>query len=77
MICPYCDNEMIDGNLSGDGRSPLRFSPGDKRLPFFEQIGGTGQLTAAKSSFWQSGSLVKAGFCRACSKIIIDTDVQK
>ena len=30
MLCPYCNKEMVDGNLSGDGRSPLVFSPGDK-----------------------------------------------
>ena len=77
MLCPYCNKEMTDGNLSGDGRSPLIFSPGDKRLPFFEMIGGTGKLTAAKSTFWNAGSRVKANFCRPCQKIIIDTDVVK
>ena len=77
MLCPYCNKEMTDGNLSGDGRSPLIFSPGDKRLPFFEMIGGTGKLTAAKTSFWAAGSRVKAQFCKTCKKIIIDTDVVK
>lgn len=77
MLCPWCSKEMTDGNLSGDGRSPLIFSPGDKRLPFFEMIGGTGRLTAAKTSFWAAGSRVKAQFCEGCKKIIIDTDVVK
>ena len=77
MLCPYCNQEMTDGNLSGDGRSPLIFSPGDKRLPFVEMIGGTGKLTAARHSFWEAGSRVKANFCKACKKIIIDTDVVK
>ena len=35
MLCPYCNKEMIDGNLSCDGRSSLIFSPGDKRMSFF------------------------------------------
>ena len=77
MLCPYCNQEMTDGNLSGDGRSPLIFSPGDKRLPFFELIGGTGKLTAARQTFWEAGSRVKANFCKACKKIIIYTDVVK
>lgn len=76
MLCPYCGAEMIDGNLSCDGRSSLIFSPGDKRLGFCELIGGTGKLTEAKQVPW-SGILVKADFCRPCRKIIIDTDVAK
>ena len=76
MLCPYCNAEMTDGNLSCDGRSSLIFSPGDKRMPFFEMIGGTGRLTAALGGIW-SGIRVKANFCRPCQKIIIDTDVVK
>ena len=67
---------MIDGNLSCDCRSSLIFSPGDKRMPFFEMIGGTGRLTAANGGVW-TGIRVKANFCRPCQKIIIDTDVVK
>ena len=77
MRCPCCNQEMTNGNLSGDGRSPLIFSPGDKRMPFFEMIGGTGKLTAARNTFWEAGSRVKAYFCRPCQKSIIDTDVVK
>ena len=76
MLCSYCNNEMMDGNISCDGRSSLIFSPGDKRMPFFELIGGTGRLTAAQGGVW-SGIRVKANFCRPCQKIIIDTDVVK
>lgn len=76
MLCPYCNAEMTDGNISCDGRSSLIFSPGDKRMPFFDMIGGTGRLTAAQGGVW-SGIRVKANFCCACKKIIIDTDVVK
>ena len=76
MLCPYCNKEMTDGNLSCDARSSLIFSPGDKPLGFFDRIGGTGQLAAAKQKMW-SGIVVKANFCKACQKIIIDTDVVK
>lgn len=76
MICPYCNQEMVDGNLSCDGRSSLIFSPGDKRMPFSEMIGGTGRLTASQGGVWR-GIRVKANFCRLCQKIIIDTDVVK
>ena len=76
MICPYCNKEMIDGNLSCDGRASLLFSPGDKRMPFLDQIGGAGRLTAAQGGGW-SRIQVKANFCRDCRKIIIDTDVVK
>ena len=76
MLCPYCNKEMIDGNLSCDGRSSLIFSPGDKRMSFFDLIGGSGRLTAANGGAW-AGIRVKANFCRPCQKIIIDTDVVK
>lgn len=76
MLCPYCNKEMTDGNLSCDGRSGLIFSPGDKRMPFFDMIGGTGKLTAAYGGVW-TALRVKANFCRPCQKIIIDTDVVK
>ena len=76
MLCPYCSQEMLDGNLSCDARSSLIFSPGDKPLKFFDRLGGTGQLTAAKQKLW-TGIVVKANFCRACKKIVIDTDVMK
>ena len=76
MLCPYCNKEMIDGNLSCDPRSGLIFSPGDKPLKFFDRIGGSGNLTAAEVNVWK-GIRVKANFCRLCQKIIIDTDVVK
>lgn len=76
MICPYCNKEMTDGNLSCDPRSGLIFSPGDKPLKFFDRIGGSGALTAAQVKWW-TGIIVKANFCKACQKIIIDTDVVK
>ena len=76
MLCPYCNNEMTDGNLSCDARSGLIFSPGDKPLKFFDRIRGSGRLTAANGGVW-AGIRVKANFCKACQKIIIDTDVVK
>ena len=76
MLCPYCNQEMKDGNISCDGRRNLIFSPGDKPLGFADRIGGTGRLTAAKGNAW-TGLIVKAQFCRPCQKIIIDTDVVK
>ncbi len=76
MRCPYCQQEMTDGNLNCDARSSLIFSPGNKPLGFFERIGGTGSLTAAEFQMWR-GIVVKASFCRDCKKIIIDTDVVK
>lgn len=76
MLCPYCNKDMIDGNISCDGRSGLLFSKGDKRMPFGEMIDGTGRLTAAKQKLW-TGIVVKAQFCKDCRKIIIDTDVER
>ena len=76
MLCPYCNAEMTDGNLSYDPRRALIFSPGDKPMKFFDCIGGTGRLTAAEKHIWTVG-IVKANFCRPCQKIIIDTDVVK
>ncbi len=76
MLCPYCNKEMTDGNLSCDPRGGMIFSPGDKPMKFFDRIGGTGRLTAAKNNVW-TAIIVKANFCRPCQKIIIDTDVVK
>ena len=76
MLCPYCNQEMTEGNISCDARSSIIFSPGDKPMGFFDRIGGTGRLTAAQGGLW-TGLIIKAQFCRPCQKIIIDTDVVK
>ena len=68
MLCPYCNKEMIDGNLSCDGRSSLIFSPGDKRMPFFEMIGGTGRLTAANGGAWAGMEFVTERLLRLCRR---------
>lgn len=76
MKCPYCDKEMAEGTLSGDMRANLTFSPDDKPLRWYDRLAGTGRLTAAMKGPWYTNK-VKAQFCNACKKIIIDTDVTK
>lgn len=73
MKCPYCDNEMQKGIMSGDGRSDVYFNPGDKPKRMIDKLGGSGKVTAVKYTL--ASFKIEAWFCKHCKKLIIDTDV--
>lgn len=74
MKCPYCEAEMTEGRLQGDGRTTLRFIADGDKIGFAGYINGKGRVDA-KYTF---GTLtINAHYCDTCKKIIINTDVQK
>ena len=66
---------MKKGRLSGDARQGISWKEGDKKASFFDKMGGSHRLTAAKSGL--SMFTIEAHFCPDCQKMIIDTDVAK
>ncbi len=74
MKCPYCNNEMIAGILSGDGRSNVTFKPGEKKTGGFDRLLGIGKVTAAKHTL--ATFTIDADYCPVCKKMIFDTDIK-
>ena len=76
MICPYCSNEMIAGNLNGDGRGGVYWKEGARHSSVLDKICGKGKLTAAEYTAF-SRFRIESHYCPRCKKIIIDTEVTK
>ncbi len=74
MKCPYCENEMQKGVLSGDGRSAVTWKAGEDKTGFFDRFLGIGRVTAAKQTL--TSFAIEANYCHACKKMIFDTDIQ-
>ena len=62
MICPYCQQEMQKGELTGDGRRGITWWPSDG--PSWNRV------IVAKSAL--SSSKAEAYYCGPCKKILID-----
>ena len=45
MKCPYCDQEMQGGIISGSGRSGVYWKKGDKKANFMDILSGTGTVS--------------------------------
>ena len=75
MKCPYCGAEMLEGILSGDGRSPVTWKQGDRKAGLMDRITGTGTVTAAKRNLVTF--TIEAAYCPDCGKMIFDTGVTK
>ncbi len=74
MKCPFCENEMQKGILSGDGRSAVTWKAGEEQTGFFDRFLGIGRVTAAKHTL--AHFAIEANYCHACKKMIFDTDIQ-
>ena len=73
MYCPFCAKEMQHGILSGDGRSNVTFSAGDKKTGWFDRLTGKEKVTAA--DYTLATFTIKADYCPFCRKMIFDTGV--
>lgn len=75
MDCPYCGSAMQHGEIYGDGRMKVSWIP-QSRFPqtFWDKVlsADLHRLTdvAYKSGFW-----IEADYCKACKKMIIETDI--
>jgi hypothetical protein len=74
MKCPWCEEEMQPGDMTGDGRSRVRFRPEGKKLTFGENLAGIGLLSAARYTW--GGVSIPAHYCRRCCRIVIETKVE-
>jgi len=76
VICPYCGQEMDDGEVMSNGPCALYWLPSDPERRALAFRGGRGLLKNVVS-----GNLVqisiKGNYCPACKKLIIDTEIQK
>ena len=77
MVCPYCNKEMQKGVISGDGRAPVSFNAGDKKVNMFEQLAGVGVIEAVKyvPKYVPLSFQIEAFYCKPCRKMIFDTDI--
>ncbi len=63
MLCPYCNKEMYQGFITGDGRRGATWKPED---PLSE----TKRVTVAR--FNLTSFKIKASYCNTCKKMIIN-----
>lgn len=75
MKCPYCDGEMLHGNLQMDGRSGIHFQQEGKKLTFWDQLAGVGKVITKGRRLW--AIQIEADYCEKCRKMIFDTEVSK
>lgn len=74
MDCPFCGKPMIEGTITGDGRSQVYWKAGEGSPTLWEKMGGEGRVTAVK--YKPFGKMeTNSFFCKSCKKMIIDTDV--
>ena len=74
MKCPFCNNEMVSGVMSGDGRRQILWQPNDEKLGFMDRLVGKGALDA---KYKMAKFEINTEYCSSCKKMIFDTDISK
>lgn len=74
MKCPFCNEEMHPGIMSGDGRSKVYWEPLGEKLGIMDKLVGKGMVDAEYSLAKFS---IKTDYCVYCKKMIFDTDIAK
>lgn len=73
MKCPFCEQEMILGTISGDGRSRVFWTTAEDKISLMDKIVGKGMVESVSYSL---GTFkVEAQYCPHCKKMIFDTDI--
>ncbi len=75
MKCPYCNQEMQKGILSGDGRSRVYWKAGDEKANFMDKLSGKGKIRGIKYTL--AAFIIHANYCADCKKMIFETDISK
>lgn len=70
MKCPFCNAEMLVGNISQD-RYALKWVPSDKDRGL---LNFTPFVKGIKLTSMSDGITVKAFYCNKCRKFVIDQD---
>ena len=78
MICPYCNQEMTKGIMSGDGRVKVRWKAGDKvdRVDSVSFLGCSYSIQAVKYPAL-AGFRLETYYCKSCGKMIFDTTISE
>ena len=78
MTCPFCGGQMQSGQITGDGRSKVRFYKEGQLPTKLDRAFADpwqGRLTAARyepfTGFW-----IDSHYCPACRKMIFETDIE-
>lgn len=72
MKCPFCENEMQLGLITGDGRSTVHWTPEGEKLGVLASMVGKGRIDA---DYTLTKFSIKANYCSKCKKMIFDTDI--
>ena len=70
MNCPFCNAEMLVGNISQD-RYALKWVPSDKDRGL---LNFTPFVKGIKLTSMSDGITVKVFYCNKCRKFVIDQD---
>ena len=70
MKCPFCNAEMLVGNISQD-RYALKWVPSDKDRGL---LNFTPFVKGIKMTSMSDGITVKVFYCNKCRKFVIDQD---
>ena len=73
MKCPYCGQEMLEGIISGDGRSGVYWKAGDQKANFMDKLGGTGKIESVRYTL--ATFTIEANYCLPCKKMIFETEI--
>lgn len=76
MKCPFCQEEMTAGVMSGDGRSRVYWESSEEKVSAMNKVfGGKGLVESVSYSFTKFK--LNADYCPHCKKMIIDTGVSQ
>ena len=70
MKCPYCDEEMVQGEIFGS--RPILFGKGEKKgkVSFFSKMLLDGDIVLIDQMSWSNS--YPAFTCEKCKKIVIE-----
>lgn len=76
MKCPYCNKEMEQGIISGDGRYGVYWKTGNKKANIIDKLIGKARvIEAVDYTYIRNTFIIKANYCDTCKKILIDTEI--
>ncbi len=75
MKCPYCNDEMKKGTITGDGRAKVKWVPEGDKIGAGDLFTEKGVLSAPTYSM--SKFKMSSFYCERCKKMMFDTEVKK
>jgi hypothetical protein len=75
MKCPYCEKEMKNGILFGDGRAKVRWQPKEEKIGLLDKM--VTEKGCVDAQYTLARFEIICDYCDSCNKIIIDTKVSE